>query len=73
MEGIYGNANKVLLDTRGSGNSNLVYLPIEKLLEQREAQAGPAAAPPRPAVAAPPGDVGGAGSGRTDRRNRGER
>jgi membrane protease subunit HflK len=74
MEGIYGNANKVLLDTRGSGNSNLVYLPIEKLLEQREAQAGAAVVPPRPAVAAPPpGDVGGAGSARTDRRNRGER
>lgn len=73
LEEIYGNANKVLLDTRGSGNSNLVYLPLEKLLEQREAQGGAAAVPARPAVAAPPADAGGAGSARTDRRNRGER
>ncbi|MBL8224887.1 MAG: FtsH protease activity modulator HflK [Chromatiales bacterium] len=73
LEEIYGNANKVLLDTRGSGNSNLVYLPLEKLLEQRGEQSGAAAVPPRPAVAAPPADLGGAGSARTDRRNRGER
>jgi membrane protease subunit HflK len=73
LEEVYGNSSKVLLDTRGSGNTNLVYLPVEKLLEQRAVQAGGSALPPRPAVVAPPADAGGVGPARTDRRNRGER
>lgn len=33
MEEVYGNSNKVLMDAEGSGN--LMYLPIDKLLEQQ--------------------------------------
>jgi membrane protease subunit HflK len=33
IESVYGNSNIVLLDAAGSGN--LVYLPIDKLLEQK--------------------------------------
>jgi membrane protease subunit HflK len=73
LEEVYANSSKVLLDTRGSNSSNLVYLPVEKLLEQRGASAGSAPAPARPAVAAPPPDLGGGGSARSDRRSRGER
>ncbi len=32
MEEVFGNSNKVLLDAKGSGN--LMYLPIDKILEQ---------------------------------------
>ena len=33
MEFVYGNSNKVLLDAEGSGN--MLYLPVDKLIEQR--------------------------------------
>ena len=33
MEQVFGGASKVLVDTRGTGN--LVYLPLDKLMEQR--------------------------------------
>jgi membrane protease subunit HflK len=33
MEQVFGNSSKVLVDTRGTGN--LVYLPLDKLMEQR--------------------------------------
>jgi membrane protease subunit HflK len=32
VEYVYGNSNKVLLDAKGGGN--LLYLPVDKLLEQ---------------------------------------
>jgi len=41
IEEVYGNSNKVLLDAEGSGN--MIYLPIDKLLEgQRGGSAGAA-------------------------------
>ena len=58
MEEIYGASNKVLVDS-GSGN-NLLYLPVDKILEQRRSNTitpGPRdSAPPvaRPAVPAVP-------------------
>jgi membrane protease subunit HflK len=75
LEQIYANSTKVLLDTRDGDNSNLVYLPLEKLLEQRGvAPAASSTGQARPpAGAVPPQDTGGGGSARTDRRNRGER
>lgn len=39
MEDVYGNSSKVLLDAEGSGN--LVYLPLDRLLEQRSSSPGP--------------------------------
>lgn len=51
MQQVYGNVSKVLVDSRG--NSNLLYLPLDKLLSQATAGAVPAA----PAAAAAP-DVG---------------
>ena len=36
IENVYGNSNKVLMDSDGSGN--LMYLPIDKLLQQNSAQ-----------------------------------
>jgi membrane protease subunit HflK len=38
MEEVFGNSTKVLLDAKGSGN--LVYLPVDKLLEQRASALG---------------------------------
>ena len=34
IESVYSNSNKVLMDSDGSGN--LIYLPIDKLLEQNK-------------------------------------
>ena len=36
IENVYGNSNKVLMDSDGSGN--LMYLPIDKLLQQNSTQ-----------------------------------
>ena len=36
IESVYGNSNKVLMDSEGSGN--LMYLPIDKLLQQNSSQ-----------------------------------
>jgi membrane protease subunit HflK len=38
IEEVYGNSNKVLLDVEGSGN--MIYLPIDKLIEQRRPAGG---------------------------------
>jgi len=40
VEYVYRNANKVLLDAKGSGN--LLYLPIDKLMQQRQDSVAPA-------------------------------
>lgn len=52
MEEVLGNTNKVLVDTKGTGN--MLYLPLDKLTEQRarpltldEQRQIPATAPPR--------------------------
>jgi membrane protease subunit HflK len=44
MEQVLGSAAKVLVDVKGTGN--LVYLPLDKLLEQRGAQRGIVDTPP---------------------------
>ena len=48
MQQVYGNVTKVLID--GRGNSNLLYLPLDKLMQQ----AGGIAAAPVPAPAPVP-------------------
>jgi len=60
MEEVYGNTNKVLVDTKGTGS--MIYLPLDKLTEQRtrtltldEQRQIPATAPARqPAAEATP-------------------
>jgi len=60
MEEVLGNTNKVLVDTKGTGN--MIYLPLDKLTEQRtrtltldEQRQIPATVPARqPAVEATP-------------------
>lgn len=49
MQQVYSNVTKVLVDSRG--NSNLLYLPLDKLMQQ--ASSGTAAAAPAAAVPAP--------------------
>lgn len=54
MQQIYSNVNKVMIDSRQG--SNLLYLPLDKLMQQvASGEGAPAAvAPPAPAPAAPP-------------------
>ena len=71
MEDIYANSSKVLVDT-GKSN-NLIYLPIDKILEQRRqpAASGETASVPIPAPAAKAAaDASAATRDREDRRTR---
>jgi membrane protease subunit HflK len=59
MEEVFANSNKVIVDTKGTGN--MLYVPLEKMLERRkpsltldEQRQVPATAPPRAAVAEEP-------------------
>lgn len=64
MQQIYAGVSKVLVDSRN--NSNLLYLPLDKLIQQSSAAAAPAAAAP----AAPALDGGSAGSSNSEIRLR---
>jgi membrane protease subunit HflK len=56
MQQVYANVSKVLVDTRS--NSNLLYLPVDKLMQQASAGATSAvAAPPAPSVLPDTGTV----------------
>jgi membrane protease subunit HflK len=62
MEEVLGSTNKVLVDTKGSGN--VLYLPLDKLTERRaptltldEQRQVPATAPPRVPVEEPAATV----------------
>jgi membrane protease subunit HflK len=71
MEEIYGASNKVLIDA--DGGNNLLYLPVDKILEQRRSNSVTPA--PRPAVPAAAVDAAAAGvpRDRADLRTRGAR
>jgi len=59
MRSLYSNVTKVMIDTKG--NSNLLYLPLDKLVAQTAAAAAPAGAPAAAAAPAPepqPGAIG---------------
>ena len=72
MEEIYAASNKVLLDS-GSGN-NLLYLPVDKILEQRRSNTvTPGARDSAPPVARPAVPAAGASPDRADLRTRGAR
>ena len=48
MQQVYSNVTKVMVDSRG--NSNLLYLPLDKLMQQAGVAAAPGAAPAAPAT-----------------------
>jgi membrane protease subunit HflK len=52
MQQVFSNTSKVLIDSRGNGN-NLLYLPLDRLVQQAAADARPAAAPVAPSADAP--------------------
>jgi membrane protease subunit HflK len=52
MQQVFSNTSKVLIDSRGNGN-NLLYLPLDRLVQQAAADARPAAAPAAPSADAP--------------------
>jgi membrane protease subunit HflK len=59
MEEVLGNANKVLVDTKGTGN--MIYLPLEKMMSARPPtptldQQRQTSSNPQPAQAAPAAD-----------------
>ncbi len=51
MQQVYSNVSKVMVDTHN--NSNLLYLPLDKLLQQSAAAATPAAVPVVPSTETP--------------------
>ena len=69
MEDVYANSNKVLVD-QSKGN-NLIYLPVDKILEQRRTQvATPVAQPNRAPAATAAAEASAATRDREDRRTR---
>ena len=64
MQQVYANVSKVMVDSRN--NSNLLYLPLDRLLQQAGAPAGSTAAPP----AASPVSTESAGAQSVDIRSR---
>ncbi len=52
MERVYGNAPKVIVDVKGTGNT--IYLPLDKLLERRSQDLAHAQAPTLPEVTVTP-------------------
>ena len=68
MQQIYANVNKVMVDSRQG--SNLLYLPLDKLMQQ-VAQGGAAAEPPGAAPAAPPAPAGISNDSRARENSRG--
>lgn len=49
LETILASSTKVLLDTEGSGGGNMIYLPLDRLMERREPQSN-MLSPPAPTV-----------------------
>lgn len=71
MEDVYANSSKVVVDG-SKGNNSLMYLPVDKLLEQRGARPATSATQRVPA-AGPAPETAGSSAARDDRRNRGAR
>lgn len=70
LEYVYGNSNKVLLDSEGSGN--LLYLPVDQLMKNSRGLA-PGVTEVRPEPGANPNDARSTRPGRADARDRGGR
>jgi len=56
MQQVYSNVSKVMVDSRN--NSNLLYLPLDKLLQQSATPSTPAAIVPPPVTEPPVGTSG---------------
>ena len=67
MQQVYSNVSKVLVDSRSG--SNLLYLPLDKLIQQTGTP-GLATVPPAPPSASLPTDTGAAGAAGADARSR---
>ena len=67
MQQVYSNVSKVMVDSRSG--SNLLYLPLDKLMQQTGAP-GLATVPPAPPSASLPTDTGAAGAAGADARSR---
>lgn len=68
MEDIYANSSKVFIDAKGG--SNMLYLPLDKLIEQRRQGVAPAAAPAARSPAASSAEQSATLRDREDRRTR---
>nr|WP_297353390.1 FtsH protease activity modulator HflK [uncultured Caldimonas sp.] len=68
MQQIYGNATKVLIDTRS--NSNLLYLPLDKLMQQAGGGGGGSSYSPSTSTSPPPSTDSTAIPSNTDNRSR---
>ncbi|TFG86629.1 MAG: FtsH protease activity modulator HflK [Chromatiales bacterium] len=68
MEDVYANSNKVLIDS--SKGNNLIYLPVDKILEQRTAPAAAAGQPIQAPAASAAAEASAATRDREDRRTR---
>ena len=69
MQQVYSNVSKVMVDSRSG--SNLLYLPLDKLMQQTAAPAGTVQVVPQaPAAATLPTDTGAAGAAGADARSR---
>ena len=68
MQQVYSNVSKVMVDSRN--NSNLLYLPLDKLLQQSAALPAPAAVPTAPVTEAPATTSAGDARSRDNQRGR---
>ena len=68
MQQVYTNVTKVMVDSRN--NSNLLYLPLDKLLQQGSSAAPPVGAPVTPAAEQPPAIAAGDARSRENQRGR---
>ena len=71
IERVLASSKKVVLDTKAGGGNNLIYLPIDKLMEQSRRAPRVANDPGITVEAADSADA--TGSGSSDRRTRGSR
>ncbi|HEV7478256.1 MAG TPA: FtsH protease activity modulator HflK [Burkholderiales bacterium] len=71
MQQVLTATSKIMMDYRGSGN--LLYLPLEKLMQGSAAPGGDAATAPRPATPEPAPDAGARSRETLRNRDRGER
>jgi membrane protease subunit HflK len=69
MQQIYSNVSKVMVDTRN--NSNLLYLPLDKLLQQSTVTAPTVVVPPATATESPATSSGSSGDARSRDNQRG--
>jgi membrane protease subunit HflK len=71
MQQVLTATSKIMMDYRGAGN--LLYLPLEKLMQGSTAAGGDAATAPRPATPEPAPDAGARSRETLRNRDRGER